>query len=414
MPLPALRYLDIFPITNEEKLYVCLRDPEGYAESEAIISPHAYYIAIHLDGKRGVMDVQSIFAKKFRGVILQTVDIEKIVDFLDEKGFLQTPRFDKLKNKIQDEFLNSKTRKAYLAGKSYPEQPGELKKFIDDLFTSPEGPNAQVNLTLSAQTLAKGLIVPHIDFHRGGYAYARGYYEFSCHRKPETVFIFGVAHISPPSPFVLTRKEFETPLGILKTDTQMVDELAGACDWNPYEHEIVHRTEHSIEFQAVMLSYLYGSDVKIVPILCGAFGTNKMPDDPYESKSIKKFLDKAKSLIQSHPNASVIVGADLAHVGQRFGDEFEINDEIIQKVELRDKEDLNQALTMDSKTFYQSVMKDGNEWRVCGLNCIYSALKTLEGLPLKGNLLDYAYAHDPAGGIVSFADVIFSEVESRK
>ena len=30
---------------------------------------------------------------------------------------------------------------------------------------------------------------------------------------------------------------------------------------DPYAYEMVHRTEHSIEFQAVMLSYLYGSAV---------------------------------------------------------------------------------------------------------------------------------------------------------
>jgi len=51
-------------------------------------------------------------------------------------------------------------------------------------------------------------------------------------------------------------------------------------------------------------------------------------------------------------------------------------------------------------------MKDKNDRRVCGINSIYAALKTAE--PQKaGELLHYGYAHDPAGGIVSFTDIIF-------
>ena len=50
-------------------------------------------------------------------------------------------------------------------------------------------------------------------------------------------------------------------------------------------------------------------------------------------------------------------------------------------------------------------MKDANERRVCGLNCLYAFLKTLEGVAGRGNQLHYGYAHDPAGGIVSFASM---------
>ena len=50
-------------------------------------------------------------------------------------------------------------------------------------------------------------------------------------------------------------------------------------------------------------------------------------------------------------------------------------------------------------------MKDPNQRRVCGLNCIYAALHTVYGMVQSGELLHYDYAHDPAGEIVSFANV---------
>ena len=54
-----------------------------------------------------------------------------------------------------------------------------------------------------------------------------------------------------------------------------------------------------------------------------------------------------------------------------------------------------------------AVIGDQNQRRVCGLNCIYAALQTMDGAGGQGAMLHYDYAHDPAGGIVSFTNVLF-------
>jgi len=64
---------------------------------------------------------------------------------------------------------------------------------------------------------------------------------------------------------------------------------------------------------------------------------------------------------------------------------------------------------VDADGWYASVMKDMNQRRVCGLNAIYAALKTLDGAADRGEFLKYGYAPDPAGGIVSFAGIAFPE-----
>ena len=105
---------------------------------------------------------------------------------------------------------------------------------------------------------------------------------------------------------------------------------------------------------------------------------------------------------------AVIAAADLAHVGKRFGDDFDITEEVVERVESRDREDLALAYGIEPEQFYASVMKDQNERKVCGINCIYSTVKALEGRVDSGESLYYGYAPDPNGGIVSFASVAFS------
>jgi hypothetical protein len=146
--------------------------------------------------------------------------------------------------------------------------------------------------------------------------------------------------------------------------------------------------------------------VRIVPILCGPFAADPFVPSPDIRPDVAPFLAACRRIVAPEPKRfTVIAGADLAHVGRRFGDPFEIDAGVVRRVRGRDKEDLARVTDADPEGFYRSVMKDGNERKVCGLACIYAALKTVEGSAGKGEILHYAYAPDPLGGIVSFAGV---------
>ena len=256
------------------------------------------------------------------------------------------------------------------------------------------------------------VIAPHIDFNRGGATYAHAYRPLAQGRAPKTVLIFGVAHAGGPDPFMLINKGYDTPLGALAVDEEAVRLLADACSWEPFASEIAHRSEHSIEFQAVMLAHVLGPGVRIVPVLCGSFDDESggYPQDPSVIEPVARFLDACNALVRSADGAMcVVAGADLAHVGFRFGDDFEIDDAVIERIERRDKEDLAKAAALDPVGWYTSVMKDANARRVCGMNCIYAALKSVEGTAAPGEILHYGYAPDPSGGMVSFAGLVFPE-----
>jgi MEMO1 family protein len=409
MALPAIRPLDAFPIDHEGRRFICLRDPEGFVEEQILLTPPAFFIACQLDGTHDVTDIQYAFARQFDGQILRSDDIHTVVHYLDTHGLLHTEQFLAIRRRVEVTFAKAETRPAYLAGKSYPQQPGQLRAFLDACFRHARGPGEQPPSAVGDGLPARCLIAPHIDFHRGGHSYAHGYLRLFKHGPPRTVFIFGVAHATPPVPFILTRKHFETPFGVLETDQDIVRRLEAVCTWQPYADEIVHRTEHSIEFQAVMLSYLYGSAVRIVPVLCGLFGPEVTPGHPEIPPQVTAFLDVCQDIMAAGaPHISVIAGADLAHVGRRFGDAFDIDDVVVRGVARRDQEDLQCVTAGDAEGFYRSVMQDRNQRRVCGLNCIYAALRTVREVIQSGELVHYDYAPDPSGGIVSFANILFS------
>ncbi|MCI0415323.1 AmmeMemoRadiSam system protein B [bacterium] len=396
MNFPALRNIDIYPVNHEEQQFLCLRDPEGFVEEQLLLTPAAFFIAAMLNGQRSVLDIQHAFAQRFDGQLLFSNDIESTVETLDQHGFLFSERFWELRDRVLQDFQNNPVRAAYLAGKSYPDDPSTLRSFLAQQFTREGAPGTLPGSSEQAEKPLRGLIAPHIDFHRGGHSYAHAYTQLSRYRKPEIVLIFGVAHAGPPAPFILTRKKFDTPLGSIETDAELVETLAASCSWNPWEHEIVHRTEHSIEFQIVMLSLLYGPNVRIVPVLCGNFENGLTPE-------ILNFLETCKHQLEGR-DATVLAAADLAHVGKRFGDGFDISENIIREIQNRDQADLQNALAGRAEAFYNAVMADQNARRVCGIYAIYSAVQVIGSA---GTLLHYSYAHDPSGGIVSFASIAY-------
>lgn len=390
MALPGLRPLDATPVEHDGEQLICLQDVEGIVEGQLVLSPVAYFIAACLDGQADVIDIQHTFAQHTSSV-LQSEDILKVVSYLDEHGFLATPRFETMRNEAREAFRNARERTPHLAGRSYPSDPAELRAFLDDCLACAEEPQTP------PPSPVRCLIAPHIDFERGARVYGHAYRRLRGQTPPAWALIFGVAHAGSNSPYILTKKSFDTPFGLLENASDVVDLLTTGCTWDPFESELLHKTEHSIELQTVMLAHLFGPTLRIIPVLCGAQDIGS---------GATAFLDRCRSFVETQDGRGIVVaGADLAHVGRRFGDAFDIDDRVVQDVRERDEEDLAHVLALDGDAFRQSVWRDGNARRVCGLGCIHAALKTTGHVATRAEMLAYDYAHDPAGGIVSFAAI---------
>lgn len=129
-----------------------------------------------------------------------------------------------------------------------------------------------------------------------------------------------------------------------------------------------------------------------------------------QSSFSRETLYTLSKLLREYPGkVCLLSGADLAHVGPRFGD-AEPLPRLIPWMEAEDRKSLDALLDRDPGGFHRSVMHDGGKRRVCGLASLYAFLWLLRELSpaARGRLLRYEHASDPAGGEVSFASVAFS------
>ncbi len=131
--------------------------------------------------------------------------------------------------------------------------------------------------------------------------------------------------------YALTKKDFDTPLGLVETDRPFVARVASRMSATPagkelnlYADELAHRQEHSIEFQAVFLQYLLGGKrpFKIVPILVGSFHEFLEQNvSPSASPEVSALVEAVRTTAAEHGGRVCYVSSgDLAHIGQRFGD----------------------------------------------------------------------------------------------
>ncbi|MCX5796440.1 MAG: AmmeMemoRadiSam system protein B [Elusimicrobia bacterium] len=414
-PIPPLRQaLEAVPVEEKGQPLFLLQDLEGIAAQAVALSPAGLALAACFDGKRSAAEVAAVFAKNTRH-LLKTEEVLGLAQDLEKSLLLETPQTQALRRKVLQEFRDSPVRKASSAGRTYPDEALALSKILGGFFKDPKGPGKEPAAE-PAEPAPLGLIAPHIDFERGGPAYAWSYQALSETRPPDAVVALGVAHMSPNSPWVMTPKAFATPYGDVALHQGLYDEIRSALWYDPRDDEWVHRNEHSLELQAVWLRYLWREKTPPwVPILVSSFERFAAEQPPSQVETVEGALRKMGAALRRRAlkgeRIMVLAGVDLSHVGPRFGDQEDVTPEAKKLVEKDDRASLEHALRLKADDFYLSVVKDGNKRKVCGLSALYTALRLLQALagdaPGAGKLLAYGQADDPAGGFVSFASAIF-------
>ena len=167
--LPRLRPVEAFPVVHEGQRLIALRDPAGYTSSIVMLPGPLLEIVSLFDGEHTLVDVQAAVMRR-HGQLVTAAEIEDVVDSLDEHGFLDSPRFAERQATIEAEFRAAPTRTASHAGGAYASDADDLRRTMDGYFAAPAGPGPIDRRAKGASVRA--VIAPHIDFHRGGPAYA--------------------------------------------------------------------------------------------------------------------------------------------------------------------------------------------------------------------------------------------------
>jgi hypothetical protein len=408
---PKLRHLRGHELSHEGQPYVVLDCPFGLFPKSIVIERAWFFLVVrYLDGKHTLVDIQAHVLRE-TGQLIPLENLSEFVDRLDQALALESPFFHEFVKGYRAE----RVRPASHAGRSYPSNDRVLRAQLSHYFTQPGGPGLPVQNVAKTNTL-KAIVSPHIDFKRGGHVYSWAYRELVERSDAEIYVIIGVAHAPCHRRFAITRKDFETPLGRLRTDQTFVDHFVEQAGSGFFDDELAHRQEHSIEFQAVFLQYLLGEhrDFSIVPILVGSFHDllEKRLDpmsDPEVSRFVRALTEAEKA---SGKRVVYIGGIDLCHVGPEFGDADPVDHAMSETIQQFDQTMLTHASANDPSAWFETAAQIDDRWRVCGLAATFTMLQVLG--PVKGRILRYDQAIDSQRiGCVSFASLAYdSSVQS--
>lgn len=401
MENPKMRNIEAFPTMADGQQVVVLRDPFRYTDQVLAVNHPTYFIISQLNGANSIVDVQANFMKRF-GQMLMSDDVQHLINQLDESYFLDNERFRAYVKALEDEYFRSAERPPALAGVSYEADPEKLRLYLDEVMK-------QAGPAPDSTGDAAGIVAPHIDIRVAEKAYAAAYREIAA-STADLFVILGTAHSPTPDILCVPTKDFQTPLGTLPVDRDALAFLTETIDEGISSMEFYHRTEHSIEFQAVFLAHLFAGkrDVAILPVLCGSFHEAMFAGvKPEEIPDFKKMVDAIAALPDRlGKKVCYIAGADLAHMGGRFGDAMEMSPGFLSSLEEKDREMLDFVCAADTDAFRQNIYRDGNGRRVCGFPNIYMLLLLLGSRP--GTLLRYdRNVEDQTRSVVSFAAVSF-------
>lgn len=390
---PRLRPVELLPVRENGQNMIVLYDPSRLAEGTISVTSEAALVLFQLmDGEHSLDDLEREFEQIFRQRVPRA-QLEQIVAQLDAAHFLDSPGFEEYYRALVNDYRSAPARLSADAA-SFGDDDGGLGPLVAEMRES-TGPGSAP----PGGARLVGLIAPHLDYPRGAPCYARAYRLLIGTEPPQRVIILGTNHAGRSTSVVATSKDFQTPLGLTRTDREFIASLARRCDDDLCEHEFDHRAEHSVELQLLILQHLFGAEAfEMVPVLCpdpcGPSGTAPCDGRGVDLQIFGEALEEA--LRSKDKRTLVIAGADLSHVGRRFGDERDLDAPFLQEVEAGDRALLDAVAMPDPGRFVTSLTERGNDTRVCSAGCIYTLMLAIPDA--EPQILHYHQAVDRDSG----------------
>jgi hypothetical protein len=272
-------------------------------------------------------------------------------------------------------------RKPIVAGQFYSADKTELDEEIKKSFKHYLGPRMP-KVPLKERKIY-GCIVPHAGYIYSGACASHAYKELAELNKksfPDTFIILGPDHSGYGKAFFsLTFDDFETPLGIIKNDTELGAKiLQETSHLGLQEDKQAHKYEHSLEVQIPFLQFvakIVKKEFKIVPIIISTLEYDKLI--ALGSKLGELCKDK---------NVYIIASSDFTHYGYNYGFLPFPASEAKTRLKELDRKAINYILKLDSKAFYEEAIKT----TICGSGAIVTAIEACKKMgSKKASLLKY-------------------------
>ncbi|MGD0079020.1 MAG: AmmeMemoRadiSam system protein B [Methanoregula sp.] len=248
-----------------------------------------------------------------------------------------------------------KMRTCAVAGMFYPREPSHLEQLLEKFFsgTAPEGGNPL------------GIVSPHAGYIYSGQVAAHAFSsivpDFS-----GTFVVIGPSHRGYIN--CVSEIPWETPFGVIDTDTEFVQALSIETD------EISHRDEHSIEVQMPFIKYRFPR-ARIAPVMMG------QQDYPSAMRLAEKILAAVR---RTNREIRIVASSDFSHYVPE------------SKAKADDLWAIEPLLALDTKEFYRRI----EERRVtaCGFGPISAMVAACGRLGAKAaKLIRYSTSGDTTG-----------------
>jgi MEMO1 family protein len=381
---------------DPDHLYVV--DRLGLAEPVAL-TPAEFAWLEFLDGHHSLLDIQIQATRQLGGPIVSTDQVRQWLARLEEGLLLDSPRFQGV--------VNAPVRPPRCIG-CYEGDAEALRRQLRGLFTHAGG--AGLPQARKPDGLLRAALIPHIDYARGGLSYTYAFKEIFEKSDAALFVIIGTSHYSGHR-FTLTRKNFQTPLGIVPTDQEYIDRLVKEFGNGLFDDEwLAHFPEHSIELEVVFLQYLYENvrPIRIVPLVVGSFHDcvqdHASPRTRFDIARLIQALRRVEA--ETKEPICYVISGDLAHIGPKFNEAQHLDERLLQHSLQQDQAILRHAETVDLDGYFRLIAGEGDVRNICGLPPTFATLETVR--PRAGKLLHYdRYIHPQGHESVSFASVAF-------
>jgi MEMO1 family protein len=397
--LPRLRLdLDFLPSPVEDRPGLLIRDGCGYTDVMLVIPPPLVACLQLFDGEHSDLDLKAELVRISGQLDVSDLQ-EQFVSSLGRAGFLHDELFEQLREARHREFTLASVREPSHAGSAYPADPAELEDTLREYLDGAAAPAGKLI----------GIAAPHVSPFGGIRSYRGAYNAPGEDWRDKTFVVLGTSHHGEADRFGLTRKAFETPFGRTRTELGIVDRLGQqkAVLMEDYCHAI----EHSIEFQVVFLQYLFGPDIKVVPILCGPFWRSLTGGGvPEDDDDVRAFFDELGEIgAREGDNLRWVLGIDMAHIGRRYGDPWSVkaDEGRMLEVSARDQERIECVTGGDPGGFWDLVKPNRDDLKWCGSAPLYTFLKAMP--QARGTLREYQHWNIDDDSVVSFGAIAFRD-----
>lgn len=407
-PVPPFRAgIDIFPVESDGKKLIYIHDTLGYVPRPFVLNKEVAGLMALIDGEKSVTQIhQEIINYQPETDVTEELLI-KFIQHLDKNRVLFSDYFKEYSEEVEAEFEALSTRPPSNSGTSYPEAPSELRSKLDEALSNGKISENAAN--------ARVLYAPHIDPRIGLSTYGKAFAPLQT-VQPKRVIVLATSHYAGSyhpeyenSPFILSDKIYETPLGKVEPDQERIDELSKSAEkLGVSTSDRAHRVEHSIELHLIFAQHIWPDNFKLVPILVGPLEELFYTKEGQLADKVNAMSEWIHQQIQD-PDTFLLISGDLAHIGKKFGDSAAA-ESMFEDVKEFDKSFLNHAKAGDSEGLFRHVANDYDPYRICGFPPLYTFLKSAP--EMQGEITGYQiWDEKERESAVTFGSVLYYDSE---